>query len=235
MKVVIFAGGKGTRISAPGTTIPKPMISIGGKPIIWHIMKIYASYGFNDFIICLGHKGEVIRKYFETLQSEFNVELANTGEDTMTGGRLKQIEHLLDGKDFMLTYGDGVANINIDELINFHQTHGKLCTLTTVQPTSRYGRVRFDENGNVLSFNEKPEDHETWINGGFFVLKNDVFKYLEGNQDHMMWERNPMEQIVKDNEMAAFQHYGFWQCMDTPRDKDLLDELWETNPEWKMW
>ncbi len=237
MKVVIFAGGKGTRISEKDSTIPKPMIRVGGKPILWHIMMLYKANGHNDFIICLGYLGDVIKEFFATESHDFNVTLVDTGVETYTGGRLKQIESYLTSEDenFMLTYGDGLSDVNINEVINFHKQQDKICTLTTIQPASRYGRVMVESDGSVSSFNEKPQEHETWINGGFFVLKKDVFKYLEGDMDVMMWERKPMESLVEAGEMVAFKHKGFWQCMDTPRDQSDLENLWVLDPKWKNW
>lgn len=235
MKVVIFAGGKGTRISEVNATIPKPMIQVGGKPIIWHIMCHYQHYGFNDFIICLGYKGEEIKKYFTQTTHDFNLQLIDTGENTLTAGRLQKVKSFLHGEDFMLTYGDGLSDVNLKELVKFHKLKNKICTITTIQPTSRYGRVYMESDGKVSSFNEKPFENETWINGGFFVLKNEVFEYLKEDLEHVMWERSPMENIVKAGEMVAFKHFGFWKCMDTPRDKEELEELWLNKPQWKVW
>ncbi|PCH99117.1 MAG: glucose-1-phosphate cytidylyltransferase [Bacteroidetes bacterium] len=257
MKVVIFAGGMGTRISEESHLKPKPMIEIGGKPIIWHIMKHYAFYGHNEFVICLGYKGHMIREYFmnyflvnsditidtktnkmEVLISksdEFSVTLVETGLETMTAGRLKQVQKYVDKEDFMLTYGDGVSDVNLDDLVKGHQAHGKIATMTVIQPNSRFGIVEMDENNLITNFVEKPKESGSWINGGFFVLKPEVFKHLKDDADEVMWERQPLNDLASDRQIVVHKHSGFWKCMDTMRDKEELDSLWEDNPAWKCW
>lgn len=258
MKVVIFAGGLGTRIAEESHLKPKPMIEIGGRPILWHIMKIYASHGHNDFIICCGYKASVIKEYFlnyyqfnadltvdlgnnsiEVHQHNvepFKVTLIDTGLNTMTGGRLKRVLPYTQGEPFMLTYGDGVSDIDLDALLAFHQSHGKICTMTTIQPGSRFGVVRMDDRGVVEQFEEKPEDSGTWINGGFFILQPEVNQYLQSDEmDDTMWERQPLYDLAKSQEIVGYRHRGFWKCMDTMRDKEELEQLWLSNPLWKKW
>src|SRR4051812_4333743 len=220
MKVVIFAGGRGTRISEESSLRPKPMIEIGGKPILWHIMKIYAAYGHTEFIICLGYKGWMIKEYFvnyflhnadvtvdlsknslevhNNFAEPFKVSLIDTGLDTMTAGRLKRVLPYIGNETFMLTYGDGVCNVNLDELVKFHKASGKICTMTAIQATSRFGVIKMEDNGVIDSFEEKPEDSGTWINGGFFVIEPGIAKYLPDNADDIMWERKPMDDLAKD-------------------------------------
>jgi glucose-1-phosphate cytidylyltransferase len=258
MKVVIFAGGLGTRISEETETRPKPMVNIGGKPILWHIMKIYSQFGFNDFIICLGYKGYMIKEYFmhyylhnsditidvasnkmevlNTNTENFKVTLVETGLNTKTAGRLKQVHKYIGDEDFMLTYGDGVADINIDELLSFHKKHGKIATVTAIQPEARFGGMVLDKNGKVVHFKEKPTGDGKWINGGFFVMKPAIFKYLEGNMEDVMWEDSPMETLSNNGELLAYRHQGFWKCMDAMRDKIELESLWQNNQaKWKTW
>jgi glucose-1-phosphate cytidylyltransferase len=258
MKVVIFAGGLGTRISEETDTRPKPMVEIGGKPIIWHIMKIYNHFGFNEFIICLGYKGYVIKEYFmhyflhnsditielgsnnieihDTNTEAFKVTLVETGLDTKTAGRLKQVQKYIGNEDFMLTYGDGVCDINLTDLIAFHKSHNKIATITSVQMDARFGGMDVGPDGEVLSFREKAKDESKWINGGFFVLKPDVFSYLKGDVANMMWEDEPLELLAKDNQLVAYRHHGFWKCMDALRDKIELEDLWKNNEaQWKVW
>lgn len=258
MKVVIFAGGLGTRISEETDTRPKPMVEIGGKPILWHIMKIYSHFGHNDFIICLGYKGYVIKEYFmnyflhnsdiaidiannkmEVLGSKteaFKVTLVDTGADTKTAGRLKQVEKYIGNEDFMLTYGDGVADINIEALLAFHKKNNKTATVTAVQLDARFGGMDIDNKGDVISFREKTKDKSKWINAGFFVLKPEVFKYLESNMNDKMWEDEPLENLTNNNELVAFKHAGFWKCMDAMRDKIELEAMWQNNAaKWKKW
>ncbi|CAN5284958.1 glucose-1-phosphate cytidylyltransferase [soil metagenome] len=258
MKVVIFAGGLGTRLMEETESRPKPMVEIGGKPIIWHIMKIYEHYGYNDFVICLGYKAAMIKEYFfnyylynsdVTIELErnkvevhysnsesFKVTLIDTGLTTNTAGRLKRVKPYIGNEDFMLTYGDGVSNINIDELIEFHKTSGKIVTVSTVQVPGRFGHVVTDDKNNVTGFEEKPMGDGMWINGGFFVLKSEVFKYLEGDVDDEQWEKRPLHQIAEDGELAAYHHQGFWKSMDAMRDRIELEELWNS-PQcpWKVW
>jgi glucose-1-phosphate cytidylyltransferase len=256
MKAVILAGGLGTRISEETSTRPKPMVEIGGKPILWHIMKIYAAHGVNDFVICCGHKGYVIKEYFAnyflhmsdvTFDMEHNqmevhqrnaepwrVTLVETGEDTMTGGRLKRVaNYIKDEEEFCLTYGDGVADVNITELVAFHRQHGKKATVTAVQPTGRFGALDI-ENSTVSGFIEKPQGDGGWINGGFFVLSPEVLQCIE--HDSTMWERAPLERLAREGQLNAFSHSGFWQPMDTLRDKIYLEELWASGKApWKTW
>jgi glucose-1-phosphate cytidylyltransferase len=257
MKVVIFAGGRGTRISEESHLKPKPMIAIGEKPILWHIMKIYAAYGHSDFVICLGYKGYVIKEYFINYflhnsdltvdikdntvtihnkpKEEFRVTLVETGLDTMTAGRLKRVQSYIGNEEFMLTYGDGVADINVDNLLTFHHNHGKIATMTAIQPGSRFGIMDLDSNDVVSAFQEKPSEDGAWINGGFFVLKPEVFNYLHDDADDIMWERQPLTDLAKDHELVAYKHKGFWKAMDTLRDNTELNLMWEENPKWKVW
>lgn len=257
MKVVIFAGGLGTRISEETETRPKPMVEIGGRPIIWHIMKMYSSFGFNDFVICLGYKGYVIKEYFMhyymhnsdltielknnkvdvhySTAEAFKVTLVDTGTHTKTAGRLKRIQKYVGNEDFMLTYGDGVADVDLSTLLEFHKSHGKIATVTAVQPEGRFGSMEINKEGIVDQFKEKPRGDDKWINGGFFVLKPEVFNYLDGNTDDIMWEDQPMQRLANDRQLAAYQHQGFWKCMDAIRDKIELEALWQTNPKWKTW
>jgi glucose-1-phosphate cytidylyltransferase len=258
MKVVILAGGYGTRISEETDTRPKPMVEIGGNPVLWHIMKIYSQYGYNDFIICLGYKGYVIKEYFmnyfmhnaditvdlgnnkveihDTNAEAFKVTLVETGLNTKTAGRLKQVQKYIGDEDFMLTYGDGVSDINIHDLVAFHKSHNKLATVSAVQMDARFGGMDLGTKGEVVSFKEKAKDDSKWINGGFFVLKPAIFKYLEGNMNEMMWEEEPLEKLTNDQQLVAFQHKGFWKCMDALRDKLELEELWKNNTaKWKVW
>ena len=255
MKVVILAGGLGTRISEETNLKPKPMIEIGGKPILWHIMKIYSYYGINEFIICCGYKGYLIKEYFanyflhssdmtidlvenETIihsnsSEPWRVTLVDTGNDTMTGGRLKRVKNYLDKEDFCFTYGDGLSDVNIRDLINFHKSHKKLATTTAVLPPGRFGSLELEED-KILSFKEKPDGDGSWINGGFFVLSPKVIDYIDNDQT--IWERDPMERIASNNQMRAFFHKNFWQPMDTLRDKNNLEELWRTNSApWRLW
>ncbi|MCB8814153.1 glucose-1-phosphate cytidylyltransferase [Desulfosporosinus shakirovi] len=257
MKVVILAGGYGTRISEESHLRPKPMIEIGERPILWHIMKLYSHYVFNDFIICLGYKGHIIKEYFSDyflhgsdvtfdlsknklkIHSSEEVEawkvtLANTGMDTMTGGRLKKVKKYIGNETFMLTYGDGVADINIDELVAFHKAHGKLATVTAVQPSGRYGALGLNDDASVLEFVEKPKTLDAWINGGFFVLEPEVLEYIEG--DNTSFEGSPLARLADEGQIVAYKHSGFWKCMDTQRDKINLETLWENGEApWKVW
>lgn len=258
MKVVIFAGGLGTRISEETDIRPKPMVEIGGKPILWHIMKSYSHYGFNDFIICLGYKGYVIKEYFMhyflhnsdltielnsnkvdvhyTNTESFKVTLVDTGLSTKTAGRLKRVQKYIGDEDFMLTYGDGVADIDLNDLVRFHRSHNKIATLTAVQPEARFGGMELDNEGRITNFKEKPKGDGKWINGGFFVLKPEVFKYVDGDMDDVMWEDRPMEQLAADGELMAYKHGGFWKCMDALRDKIELESLWQNDKaKWKKW
>lgn len=258
MKVVILAGGMGTRISEETSVIPKPMIEIGGKPILWHIMKIYSHYGFNDFVICLGYKGYVIKEYFShyflhmsdmtidmttndvkvhTTSSEpWKVTLVDTGVNTLTGGRIKRVGKYIGNEPFMLTYGDGVSDVNIPALIDFHKQHGKMATITAVQPLGRFGSLDIvdgDQN-KVNSFLEKPKGDNTWINAGFFVLQPEVLKFID--DDTTIWEREPLERLAGKANLHAYKHEGFWKPMDTLRDKVELEKLWQSgSAPWKQW
>lgn len=258
MKVVIFAGGLGTRISEETDTRPKPMVEIGGKPILWHIMKIYSQHGFNDFVICLGYKGYVIKEYFMnfflhnsditidladnkmenhgTRSESFKVTLVETGINTKTAGRLKQVQKYIGNTDFLLTYGDGLSDVNITELVAFHKKSNKIATVTAVQPDARFGGMDLAADGKVNAFREKSKADAQWINGGFFVLKADVFDYLKNDMTNTMWEDEPLEKLTADHELVAFKHNGFWKCMDALRDKIELNELWENGiAPWKTW
>jgi len=255
MKAVILAGGLGTRISEESHLRPKPMIEIGAKPILWHIMKIYSTYGINDFIICCGYKGYLIKEYFanyylhpadatfdlanntvqihENTAEPWRVTLVDTGQDTMTGGRLKRVRAYLGTEDFCFTYGDGVSDIDIGQLIAFHKRWGKLATLTAVQPPGRFGALKIEEE-SIVGFEEKPHGDNSWVNGGFFVLSPKVVDYIEG--DETVWEREPMETLAREAKIAAFFHRGFWQPMDTLRDKNQLETLWNSgSAPWKVW
>jgi len=234
MKAVILAGGYGTRISEESHLKPKPMIEIGGKPIIWHIMKIYATYGINDFIICCGYKGEIIKKYFESFDSEpWNIELIDTGLDTMTGGRIKRIQNHIDGT-FCLTYGDGVSDVNIRDLISFHNSKKSLATLTAIHPPERFGVLNISGE-YVTEFHEKHRGESSWINGGFFVFEPKIFNYLLDG-DSTILEKKPLETLAQEQNLMAFKHNGFWYPMDTLRDKNYLENLWLNNKaNWKIW
>lgn len=257
MKVVILAGGFGTRISEESHLKPKPMIEIGGRPILWHIMKIYSSHGFNDFVICLGYKGYCIKEYFahyflhesdvtfdfrdenrrivhSHTAEPWRVTLVDTGLETMTGGRVKRVAPYLDGEPFMLTYGDGVGDVNIAELVAFHRASGRLATVTTTQPSGKFGALNLGNDDRVMSFQEKPKGDGHWINAGFFVMQPEVLGYLGG--DSMVLEKEPLERLAGDGELMAYKHHGFWQPMDTLRDKMHLEDLWkEGAAPWKLW
>jgi glucose-1-phosphate cytidylyltransferase len=258
MKVAILAGGFGTRLSEETQVVPKPIIQIGGKPILWHIMKLYSYYGFNDFIILAGYKSYVIKEYFanyflhqsdvtfnlatngmEILNSQsepWKVTILDTGENTMTGGRIKRAEKFLGSAPFFLTYGDGVSNVNIQKLLEFHKNHGKLATMTAVQPEGRFGAAKLDDSDDhVTYFMEKPKGDGAWINGGFFVCEPGIFDYIKDG-DQTVWERNTLEEIAGKNELFAYKHTGYWKPMDTLRDKMQLEEAWNNNEApWKVW
>jgi len=258
MKVVILAGGLGTRLMEETEARPKPMVEIGGKPILWHIMKIYETYGFNDFVLCLGYKAHLIKEYFlnyylynsdVTIELEkntvdvhfsntesFKVTLVDTGLTTNTAGRIKRIQKYIGDETFMLTYGDGVSDVNITELVKFHQSHGRLATLTSIQTPGRFGNIEMDEKGNVDHFVEKPQGDGMWINGGFFVLEPGIFKYLDGDMDEIQWEKKPLIEIANDGQLAAYKHDGFWKPMDALRDRIELEQLWNSGTaKWKIW
>lgn len=256
MKVVILAGGLGTRISEETDIRPKPMVEIGGKPILWHIMKIYAEHGFNEFVVCLGYKGYLIKEYFANLflhQSDITIDLENnnievhnretdnwkitlvdTGRETMTGGRIKRVRKYVGDERFMLTYGDGLSDVNINELIEFHKFHGKQATVTSVKPEGRFGVMRFSENDFISSFNEKSSDDVAWINGGFFVCEPSVFDLIEN--DSCIWEREPLESLAISGNLLGYKHQGFWKPMDSLKDKNDLNIMWDSNKApWKIW
>lgn len=255
MKAVILAGGMGTRISEETNVRPKPMVEIGGRPVLWHIMKSYSAHGVNDFIICLGYKGYMIKEYFANYflhmsdvtfdmasnrmdvhqknAEPWRVTLVDTGEDTMTGGRIKRVGRYLDGSDFCMTYGDGVSDVNLGKLIEFHRVQGRLATVTAIQPPGRFGALDMQDN-LITSFQEKPQGDGSWINGGYFVLSPKVLDYIEG--DDTIWERAPMERLARERQLAAYKHPGFWQCMDTLRDRNLLETHWQSGrAPWKVW
>lgn len=256
MKVVILAGGFGTRISEETHLRPKPMIEIGDKPILWHIMKIYSHYGFNDFIICLGYKGYVIKEYFsnyflhncdvtfdvrtqgieihQNAVEPWRVTLVDAGTNTMTGGRVKRIQSYIGYHAFLMTYGDGVADVDIRKIVSFHKNHGKLATITAVQPTGRFGALEINEESSIFSFQEKPDGDGAWVSGGFFVLEPEVFDYIDS--DETIFERQPLERLAAEGNLKAYKHTGFWQPMDTLRDKNLLEEIWAgDDAPWKVW
>ncbi len=255
MKAVILAGGFGTRISEETMLKPKPMIEIGGKPILWHIMKIYSSFGINEFIICLGYKGYIVKEYFvnyflhmsdvtidmknnstqihQNHAEPWKITLVETGENSMTGGRLKRVAPYLDDEDFCFTYGDGLSNVDIPKVIQLHQSQKNLATLTAIRPPARFGAIDV-EGSKITSFQEKPFGGSGWANGGFFVLSPEVINYIEG--DSTVWEREPLERLAKENRMGAYQHDDFWYAMDTLRDKNNLEEMWmQGNAPWKVW
>ena len=256
MKVLILAGGLGSRLSEETTIKPKPMVEIGGKPILWHIMKIYSFYGFNEFIILCGYKGYMIKEYFAhyflhmadmTIDMTTNtivnhnsnaepwkVTLIDTGLETMTGGRIKRVQKYVGDEPFMLTYGDGVADINLNELVEFHKSHGKLITMTSVLPEGRFGALNIDNANMVSSFQEKPKGDGLWVNGGFFICQPEVFSYISG--DETLFEREPLENLAREGQLFTYKHHGFWKPMDTQRDKNLMEELVEKNKApWIKW
>jgi len=256
-KVVILAGGLGTRLAEETMVKPKPMVEIGGRPILWHIMKHYAHHGFNEFIIPLGYKGYIVKEYFANYfmhQSDVTIDLAtnqlsvhgntsepwkvtllDTGIDTLTGGRILRTKPFIGGETFMLTYGDGLSDVSLGDLVDFHRSHGKAVTMTSVQPEGRYGSIRTESTGRIQRFVEKPEGDGSWVNGGFFVCESKLFDYLDARDD-TMFEHAPLQGLARDGELFAFQHSGFWQCMDTLRDVQLLESLWQGgSPPWKIW
>ena len=229
MKVILLAGGFGTRLSEYTGAIPKPMVQIGDKPMLWHIMNYYAQYNHKNFYVALGNKGEVIKKYFSKVQEKWNINLIDTGEKTMTGGRVKRLQKLIGNERCMLTYGDGLSNINLDSLLDFHKSHGKLITVSAVRPPARFGAIKLD-NDRVTKFKEKSKLDEGWINGGFFVIEPDFFNFIEGDDTYL--EREPLERAVKEKELFAYKHNNFWHCVDTKRDLENLREIYSKGAPW---
>ena len=255
MKVAILAGGLGTRLAEETEVKPKPMVEVGGQPILWHVMKHYAHYGYTDFVIALGYKGEYIKRWMRDFSSmhsnmtvktgsgdvilhnntdtDWSVDLIDTGAGSATGGRIKRMAPWIGEGTFMLTWGDGVSNVDLHALLAFHRSHGKLATLTAVRPPARFGHIEF-KGDQVQTFTEKPQTAEGWINGAFFVLESGIFEYIDG--DHTQWEKEPLERLASEGELMAYRHHAFWQCMDTVRDKKLLEKLWQEGvPPWKTW
>jgi len=255
MKVAFLAGGYGTRLAEETEVRPKPMVEIGGHPILWHIMMHYHRYGYDEFVVALGYKGDYIKRWMKDFASlnghlsvetatgkvtahgadnpDWKVDLVDTGLTTLTGGRIKRLQPWVGEETFMLTWGDGVSNVDLDKLLKFHKSHGKLATMTAVRPPARYGHLEFDGD-RIMSFTEKPQTSEGWINGAFFVLEPGIFDYISGDQ--IMWEEEPLENLAKDGQLMAYRHDSFWQCMDTLREKHLLERLWqEGSPPWKTW
>ena len=230
MKVILLAGGLGTRLSEYTDTIPKPMVQIGDKPMLLHIMDLYFRYQHKDFYVALGYKGEVIKKYFSKISNKWNINLIDTGQKTMTGGRVKRLQKLIGNETCMLTYGDGLSDINLDDLLSFHKSHGKLITVSAVRPPARFGAIKLDGD-RVASFKEKSHLSEGWINGGFFVIEPDFFNFIDGDNTYL--EREPLEKATRQGELFAYKHEGFWQCMDTKRDKDYLEEIYLKDAPWK--
>lgn len=258
MKVVIFAGGLGTRISEETGTRPKPMVEIGGKPILWHIMKIYSHYGYNEFIVCLGYKGYVIKEYFmnyflhnsdisidlatnkmeihDSKAESFKVTLVETGINTKTAGRLQRVRKYIGNEDFLLTYGDGLSDINLHSLVEYHKKSNKFATVTAVQPDARFGGMDLASDGVVNEFREKSKKDVQWVNGGFFVLKPEIFQFMQEDMDEIMWEDEPLERLTEAQQLIAYKHNGFWKCMDALRDKIELNKLWnDALAPWKVW
>tara|TARA_B100001057_G_scaffold487231_1_gene569630 strand:- start:310 stop:1017 length:708 start_codon:yes stop_codon:yes gene_type:complete len=235
MKVVILCGGLGTRLSEETQTKPKPMVKIGSKPIIWHLIKYYQYFGFNNFILATGYKSNVIKKYFENTKiKNSNIKLVYTGKDTLTGGRILRLKKFITDDEFLMTYGDGLSNINLKQLISFHHRTKSVATLTAVRPPVRFGEIKILNNGKVDQFKEKPQASKNWINGGFFIMNKGIFNYLEN--DKTILERQPLETLAKQKKLSGYRHFSFWQCMDTMRDKNYLNKLWKSNKSpWKKW
>ena len=229
MKIILLAGGFGTRLSEYTATIPKPMVEIGGKPILWHIMNYYAQYNYKNFVVALGYKGDIIKKYFSKKFSDWKIDLVDTGEKTMTGGRVKRLQKIIGNETCMLTYGDGLSNINLNSLLNFHKKHGKLVTISAVRPPARFGAVKLSGD-QVIAFKEKSRVDEGWINGGFFILEPDFFNLIDGDSTYL--EREPLERATKKGELFAYKHSGFWKCMDMKRDKEELEEIYLKGAPW---
>lgn len=257
MKVVILAGGMGTRLMEETTTIPKPMVEIGGKPILWHIMKYYSKFNYKEFIICLGYKGYIIKEYIKNYYlhnsnvtvnvkndelvihdsdtEDFIVTLVDTGLHTNTAGRIKKIKNFVNDERFMLTYGDGLSNVDINQLLKFHSSHNKIATLTSVKSLNQFGVLNINSKDEVYDFTEKPENLNSRINGGFFVFEPELFNYLDGDVEKIQFEKGPLKELSKDGELMAYKHNGFWKSMDALRDKVEFESLWNSNPEWKIW
>tara|TARA_B100001123_G_scaffold437744_1_gene571132 strand:- start:340 stop:1038 length:699 start_codon:yes stop_codon:yes gene_type:complete len=229
VKVILLAGGFGTRLSEYTDTIPKPMVEIGGKPILWHIMNFYAQYNHKNFIVALGYKGEIIKKYFSKKFDDWKIELIDTGEKTMTGGRVKRLQKIIGNETCMLTYGDGLSNINLDSLMKFHKNHGKLVTVSAVHPPARFGAIKLDGD-KVVTFKEKSHIDQGWINGGFFMLEPGFFDLIDSDETYL--EREPLERATKKGELFAYKHTGFWKCMDMKRDKDELELIYKDKAPW---
>ena len=229
MKVILLAGGLGTRLSEYTDTIPKPMVQIGDKPLLWHIMNYYAQYDHKNFYVALGYKGEIIKKYFSNTAEKWNINLIDTGEKTMTGGRVKKLQKSIGNETCMLTYGDGISNIDLNSLLKFHKSHGKLVTVSAVRPPARFGAIKLEEN-RVVSFKEKSKTEEGWINGGFFVIEPDFFNFIEGDDTYL--EREPLERAAREKQLFAYKHNDFWHCMDTKRDLENLKEIYKKGAPW---
>jgi len=230
VKVILLAGGFGTRMSEYTGMIPKPMVQIGEKPILWHIMNFYAQHKHKDFFVALGYKGEIIKEYFSKIPEKWNINLIDTGQKTMTGGRVKRLQKFIGNETCMLTYGDGLSDINLNSLIDFHKSHRKLITVSAVRPPARFGAIKLSDD-RVISFKEKSHLEEGWINGGFFVIEPDFFNFIDGDDTYL--EREPLERAVREGELFAYKHKGFWQCMDTKRDKDNLEEIYLRGAPWQ--
>ena len=231
MKVILLAGGLGTRLSEYTDSMPKPMVKIGGKPMLWHIMNYYAKYNHKDFFVALGYKGEVIKNYFSKINEKWNLNLVDTGQKTMTGGRVKRLQEFIGNETCLLTYGDGLSDINLDSLMTFHKRHKKLVTVSAVRPPARFGAIKL-RGDQVVSYKEKSHLGEAWINGGFFVIEPGFFELIDDDQTYL--EREPMERAVSKGELFAYKHNGFWQCMDTKRDHDYLEEVYLKGAPWKI-
>ena len=229
MKVILLAGGLGTRLSEYTDTIPKPMVQIGDKPMLWHIMNYFAQYDYKNFYVALGYKGEIIKKYFSNTVEKWNINLIDTGEKTMTGGRVKRLQKYIGNETCMLTYGDGISNIDLNSLLKFHKSHGKLVTVSAVRPPARFGAIKLEEN-RVVSFKEKSKTEEGWINGGFFVIEPDFFNFIEGDDTYL--EREPLERAAREKQLFAYKHNDFWHCMDTKRDLENLKEIYKKGAPW---
>ena len=235
MKVVILCGGLGTRLSEETKTKPKPMVNVGSKPIIWHLIKYYQFYGFNDFLLATGYKSNVLKKFFENTKiKKSNIKLVYTGKDTLTGGRILRLRKLIKDEEFLMTYGDGLSNVNLKKLISFHRDSKSIVTLTAVRPPVRFGEITLSSKGKISQFKEKPQSSKNWINGGFFVMNKVIFDYIKN--DKTIFEKQPLETLARNKKLSGYKHFSFWQCMDTMRDKNYLNKLWKENRSpWKKW